>query len=828
MPDRRHVLTSVHLAFFLSGAASLICEVVWFKQFGLALGNTTQSASAVVAVFFVGLGLGSVVAGRWADAASRPLRLYGALELALFFTSALTTFALARWDRWIGALQPWLAGGDLVPKLGLAAALLALPTLGMGSTWPVLVRYVVARERELGARVGVLYAVNTLGAAVGCTFVGFVGIGWLGVSGAGWFASAMYAVIGLGALLASLGEAPRPAPAADESPEPIDAAAGWLIAVFAVNGLVAVSYEILWFRLLSTATVNTVYVFATLLAVYLLGLLLGAAAAARYSARTNAPLLATFARVQLGIALAGVVSLAVLGRARTLLVWLGGDLLGVSGAISIAVATAAVLLPACVLLGFGFPLASALTSRRLRGLGGRIGLVYGANTVVGAVGSLLTGFFLLPALGSQATGAVLTVANLALFAVLLARFPELRADRVLRREGALAAVGLVVLHALLGPSYLRDAQTNVIGADVLAFRETADGTYLLVEYREGDTAYQQVIVNGTSYANNRPPGRAYMALLAHLPILLHDAPDEVLVICVGTGTTVGAASIQSRVRQVTAVDLSPEIFELAPFFEPWNHGFYRSDRVRRVVADGRHHLLMDAGTFDVLTFEPPPPIEAGVANLYSVEFYELARKRMRPRGLVTQWIPFHQGFQGLERQLVRAELAVFPHVSLWMADNQEGILIGSDQPLRIDPAALAARMAEPAVAAELGQLGIRTPEDVLALLVLADDDLRAWVGPGPAVTDDRPTVERFLGEVNDRFSIEPLIARRTPLSSVLTQPVDDAALALSHRKIEAMWRGADLAVAGEYRAAAEAYRVALEADPGDPYLRYRVDEMAAR
>ena len=187
---------------------------------------------------------------------------------------------------------------------------------------------------------------------------------------------------------------------------------------------------------------------------------------------------------------------------------------------------------------------------------------------------------------------------------------------------------------ILGPHYLAEAQTTFEEAELLAFRETRDATFVVLGYQSEVTgAYQQLLVNGWSYANNAMPGRRYMATLAHLPALLHRDPRSALLGCIGTGTTVGGLTLHPELRKIVAVDLSEAVFDFAPLFVPLNHGFHLEPRVEKVVADVRHYLLRSSQTFDVITFEPPPPHDAGVVNLYSREFYALAKRRLaRGRG----------------------------------------------------------------------------------------------------------------------------------------------------------------------------------------------------
>ena len=834
--NRQASTLAIFAAFFLSGVASLTCEVVWFKLFGLVLGNSTQSASTVVTVFFVGLGIGAIASGRLTDRLEQPLLVYGVLELLLAGVSLGTTLVLSRWSDWITWFTPYMGqgdGSDLPVKLALAFALLGPPTLLMGSTLPLLSRWIVQARQGLGSKVALLYTVNTMGAAVGCAWVGFVGVGTLGLWGSGLVASGIYLLAGVTAVALSVTGDHRVA--LDATPQQQDGGsglaqgAGMLIVAFGLSGFISVAYEILWFRLLATATLNTVYVFASLLVVYLFGLVVGAAVVARWLRTDRPDLLQAFIRLQLAIALFGVVTLALLGRARSLLAMANVAVLEAEGIVAVVVLAMIVLLPPCTLIGMTFPIAAELTVQRLSSLGSRIGLVYGANTIIGAMGSLSAGFLFIPLLGTQGTALLLAMANLALAGALALYFTTAREDRVLRREIAATVGFLAFAFVWLGPRYLQDSQTQILDAELLDYREAADGTFVMVKYEEYGVEYQQVIVNGTSYANNRPPGRHYMALLAHLPILLHDDPEQVVVICIGTGTTVGATSISDRVGRVAAVDLSREIFELAPHFVPWNHAFHESPKVDKIVADGRHFLLSSDRAFDVLTFEPPPPIEAGVANLYTVEFYQLARRRARAGALMAQWIPVHQGFQELQRQLVKSVMVEYPHTSLWMTDNQEAIVIGADKPLQIDPVELARRMAEPDVKAELHDIGIDSVEDLLALFVVQGSDLEAWVGDAPPISDNLPTVERFLGYEADPFSTPELLAHRTPVTEILTgPPLDPARAKQSREAMKHLWLASDAAMLDDFAGAIAEMERALAFAPDNVYFAYRLREYRDR
>jgi spermidine synthase len=823
------VMSILHVLFFCSGMASLACEVVWFKQLGFVLGSSTFSATVVVACFFGGLSVGSALFGRVADRVEHPLYAYGALELALAAASLLTTWTLSMHEQWVGWFTPYLSleSASARPlKVLLTLPILLPPTILMGATLPVLSRFVIRSRGELAARIGALYALNTLGAAVGCAVVGAVGIGLLGVKGSALVGSAIYALIGLvGLWLAT--QTPPPPPADEEPVAEGPLPSAW-IALFAVSGFVAIGYEVLWFRMLRYFTAHTVYTFSTFLTIYLLGLVIGALACARWLAPRKDELAVSFARVQLGIGIAAIVSFAILGRSRFVLS-LTSDYHALSGSsfLGLLLLSALVLLPPTILLGLAFPLVSELAVQSLRGLGARVGLLYGSNTLGGVLGSLVTGFLLLPVLGAQLSFVILIVCNFALFGAVWWMDARVRRRPEVLREAAGAVALLGVVLVLLGPNFLRASQTAFTGGDVLDFRENEDAAFVVMGYDEPHTGpYQQVIVNGTSYANNRPGGRRYMAMLGHLPVLLHEDPHQALVICVGTGTTIGAVSLYPQLDPVYAVDLTRHMFELAPHFVPINNSFHTNPRVRQVAADGRHFLLVADLKFDVLTFEPPPPQQAGVVNLYSREFYTLADKSLAPGGLIAQWIPFHAGYEDLQKSLIRTMSDSFPHVSLWMPSTGDGIAVASHSPLRLDPARLAARMSDPVIAADLAAVGIDSVEELLATFVVADQALSDWVGPVPVLTDDRPAIEYFFGYPDIRYRNAHLPEIADPLTPWLAGPVPDPeGLARARQQMQALLRAEDAELDQRWPEALAQAELALSLEPDDQYLRYYVDQL---
>jgi spermidine synthase len=454
-------------------------------------------------------------------------------------------------------------------------------------------------------------------------------------------------------------------------------------------------------------------------------------------------------------------------------------------------------------------------------LGRRIGALYAFNTIGGVLGSLTAGFVLIPCLGSQWALTALILVNLLLFVTIAASRPGVLTS--LWREAAMAVGVVLISFLVLGPHYLERQLTAFNGAKVLDLRESREATFAVLEYEDEVTGkYQQLLVNSKSYANNRPEGRRYMAALGHYPVLLHAGPAETAaVICIGTGTTVGAVSTHEELRAIYAVDLAPAVFDFARYFVPINRRFQENPRVHQVVADGRHYLLGTTNTFDVITLEPPPPHDAGVVNLYTEEFYALAKQRMRPGAVLAQWAPLDMARGVLSKMILKAMLSQFKHVSLWLPDRMEGVAIASDEPLLVDRDTLARRMSVPSVADDLTAVGLRSPEDLLATFVAADETLAAYLSDTPSLTDDRPRIEYHNFYPPDPIRVEDLKRLREPVERYLTvSSSEDAPLDAARNVVDAIWDEHEASAEGDLTAARSALSVALKLEPNNMYLRF--------
>jgi predicted membrane-bound spermidine synthase len=508
----RPVRRGLILALFVgSGAAGLVYQVVWSRELVLVFGNTTQAVATIVTAFMAGLGFGSLIGGRWANRSRQPLRLYGALELGVAAFAVLLPFAFDDLAEVYRGAYPGLVDNTLgltAVRFALALAAVAPATFLMGATLPLLVRYLVRTLDEAGARLGELYAANTAGAVAGTVIAGFVLIEFLGLRLTSYVAVALNLLAGTGALVLSrLATGPlHAASVVDGEPghddldatdtrasrpielpsladdadldgqarhdraasEGVRLAPRWaiLLATF-VSGFVSLALEVLWTRMLAEGTGSSIYIFTTILAIFLAGIAIGSAIYRRWSnpGRERA--------ATLGVCL-GIVG--ILAQATVVL----GS--GVVGTVPFVVRTVVVLLPATILMGYAFPLTGRLVTPTARGAGGSVGLLYASNTAGSILGSFSAAFILAGTLGTNGSVLLLGGLNLLVGAALLTADPiwHARATAALARMGSPADGGPAPNSGNRGgASALAATNGKVRGADAVTRRlpgRSASGT----------------------------------------------------------------------------------------------------------------------------------------------------------------------------------------------------------------------------------------------------------------------------------------------------------------------------------------------------------------
>lgn len=743
-------------------------EVVLLRMLGLVFGHTAHAVAAVLIVFMGGLALGGAIFGALTPRLRSPVRAYGWLELAIGAWAALLPLLFGRSAAWyphlfaaLGrsyAVLPWI-------QLAVAAALLLVPTLLMGGTLPVLSQALAGRERRVGRLVGGLYAANTCGAVVGAALAGYALLPWLGNQATIRTTAALNLALGLAALAYARR---RPAPTAEVDPAAARAAVardasppdvgtlGVRLTVLAlgVSGAVAMLYEITWTRALALVLGSSTYAFTAMLVAFLLGIAGGSAVYAwRWGGHRPTP--AAFGALQAGIALLVVPVLLLFERLPELLL----SLLRWSRAPEFVTATqlglsVLVLLPVTLLIGATLPCAVAVATGQTAHVGEAVGRIYAANTVGAVAGAVLTGFALVPALGVHRA----IVAGVAVNFLTAAALVASAGVGPVRRWGgaagaALAAVAVMTLSPWdprvmsSGPAVYVGPYLKLADASSASLAETLRSQRVLF-YRDGRTAtvsvgqdgpYRYLRVNGKTDGSTSLD-MASQQLVGHLPLLVHPAPRDVLVIGLGTGVTAGAV-LRHGVRRLDIVEIEPAVVEAAGrFFGEANGHALLDPRARTLVADGRNFLLTTSERYDVIVSEPSNPWISGLASLFSEEFFRLARARLEPGGLMVQWIQLYNLSPDDLKMVLRTFQSVFPATTVWNI-SEDLLLLGRTDPGPLDLGRLRAAFAGGRVGEGLGFAGGAAWPSVLGLFTLGEEDTARLVERAPTNTDDRLTLE---------------------------------------------------------------------------------------
>jgi spermidine synthase len=755
----------VALLLAASGFCALAYEVAWLRMLRLVFGASTAASAAVVAIFLGGLGLGGWWFGRRADRVPNPLRLYADLELGVAVTGAATPLLVAAVSR----LYVLLGGTSVLGPIGatalrlvLAALVLGLPAALMGGTLPAAVRAAEAAADESRRVTGLLYGVNTLGAFAGALYANFLALELFGTDLTVWSASLVNLALAFAARVAArrVGDTAR-APAAPEAPgsHVSPASATLVLVAAAVVGFAFLLMELVWYRMLAPLLGGSSYTFGLILAVALLGIGTGALV---YSAGRGAkrPTLVGFVTIcvvealciaapyalgdRIAILAAVLRPLGFLGFGPLVLVWLA--------------VTVLVVLPPAVVAGYQFPLLVGLLGTGEREVGRQVGLAYASNTAGAIVGSLAGGFGLIPVLTAPGAWRAVVLLLVALAAVCLVQ--ALRGGGTVRQSIVPLGVGLVSLLLCRADGPTAFWRHSAIGAGRFeaSFKQPADLRRTLDDRRrriswEADGVESAVALDSWDgyrfLINGKNDGNAIgdaptPVMLGLVGAVRHAQPRTALVIGLGTGSTAGWLAQVSSIERVDVVELERSVVHVAEVCRPVNHDVLHDPKVHLVIGDGREFLLTTRTSYDLIVSEPSSPYRAGVASLFTREFYQAAAARLAEGGIFSQWVQAYEVDAPTVRTIYATLHQAFPVVDTWEVQPENLVLMGRRHAEPDDFKRLEDRLgAEPYRSALAFTWGVSGVEGLYSAFV-GDDGLATALASGdgtPLNTDDRTVIE---------------------------------------------------------------------------------------
>lgn len=755
--------------FFLSGACGLVYEIIWTRMLTLIFGVTVYAVSAVLCAFMLGLALGSLIFGRLADRTARPLRVYGFMEIGIAALALLFPILLdAAAPLFLLIHKHFYASYHLFSIMRFLAVLPLLlgPTILMGGTLPILSRHFVRRYKNFTHELGLLYAINTAGAVAGVFVVGFVLLAALGIERSIAATAALNVTVGVLALVLDFMCKKQPATAEEEAEEnasPATEAAAQAADPYAVtrgqaltamiaislSGFASLGLEVLWTRVLVFHTHNSTYAFSAMLMIFLTGLAVGGWLLGRISGSIRRPLF-VFGLLEAGIGLWAIVSMQLNEYMIQINAFLT-DIIPLSDwnkAIAlILIKSTIILLAPTIMMGMTFPLAARMMTAHMGELGRKVGLVYAANTLGTVAGSFVVGFFLIPLIGMRNSFIAVAALNIAIaIGLFLMARPMGRAPRWCAALGAAAL--LLGLLCVVPRDVMKRVYSELLGR-VVYYKEEVTDTIMVIDFpddsgRPNKDLRWLVFSDGRGTAGHQT--RQENHYCAHLPMLLHKGdPRRVLVICIGSGNTIGAFRQYKCLESIDCVDLSSGIPDAARYFET-NEGVFNppvDPRIKFHAEDGRTFLLGSQKKFDVIQLEPPEMHTAGVVFLFTSDFYEICRKKLNPGGIVLQWINTWKLTDEETRICIASFQKAFPHGTIWQTPVLGHLLfVGTEEPLTIPLKRVEKFLArEPGVYKQLVSDNMHDLKTFFSLLLMNETTLKQYCANTPVSTDDKTIID---------------------------------------------------------------------------------------
>lgn len=771
----RLVLLTAIFCLLVSGAAGLVYQVVWMRYLSLFLGNTSYAVVAVLVAFMGGLALGNAWLGTRADRMRRLLAMYGWLEIGIAVYALLFPFYYDLCHQsYIGLarnLEPGRAG-LLALKFLFSLLTILIPAVLMGGTLPVMTKLVTRSLGELRERVSTLYFINSLGAVLGCFLADFWLIPTVGLQATVSAGAAMNLSVGAIALFVSSwineGKELPPEevkePAANEDEVFTPGELKLAVVAIGVSGFVAMLYEVVWTRMLALALGSSTHAFSIMLITFITGIAFGAWVVGRWKKLRRT--MEAFAGAELALALALLASMFFYDQLPYWFIKIADKLARRPDAYLLYEMTQGlicftVMFVPTACLGMTLPLVSRIATAELGRTGRSVGMVFSVNTLGTVLGAAVTGLWLMPWLGLARTLALGIALNLAIGLVVLLR-KQTGWRPLIVVAVPLVAVAIVVMAGRLFDDTWRRAFTMGLwrepaAADLKAYRDRVNAVTLRY-YRDGagSTVNVEAVLTGTNEnlalrVNGKPEASTIsdvptQLLLGHIPLLLRPETKRALVIGLGSGMTCGAVLNHPSVERLDAVEISPEVAEAARLFAAHNGKVLDNPRFRLVMDDAKSFLQMSSERYDVIISEPSNPWMAGVAGVFTREYYENCRRRLNTNGVMTQWVQAYETDDRVLEIVLSTFSSVFPRMSVWQGGVGDLILVGSAQALNIDFGALQKRFYEPTVKADMARIDLFRVSVLLAQEIISPHYASFVPGPEALVHSDLYPVLDYVSQ----------------------------------------------------------------------------------
>jgi spermidine synthase len=740
----------VFILFFFSGMSGLIYQIVWTRMLVLIFGNTLLATSTVLSAFMAGLAAGSYVFGKFADKRPRGLlRVFALLEAGVGVYALIFPLLLSVVGPLYTILYQSLAGSlaaiNLI-RFGICFVLIVVPTFLMGATLPVLIKRFVKGTQTIGRHVGLLYGLNTTGAVVGSVICGFLFLKLPGMHLATLVAVGINLLVALLAWVLGKENINPNEPGKDPDkklnvikdktetlPQEYSSAAVKAVLIgIGISGFCALAYELFWTRMLNLFFHNTVYSFTTILAAFLTGIALGSLIYSKFlSGIANKVRL--FIIVEIGIGFFAYITPFIFNM-------LYDPVFSKSAGIYTILQAVVIMIAPTILMGIALPLAVQICQRGPKREGDSVGTVYAVNTIGSILGAFMAGFVFLPHLGIQKSVAVVVCFNL--FAALLALISTSR--NWFRWFYGFSFPGLLVILIIIAPTTIFRSlyQEKQSTADLAYYKEGKIANVVVYDfYKNG---YKDLYLNGLEEASSRLWHVQFFKMLGTLPVVAHAQPDDALMIGFGAGMSAGACI--DLVNHFECAELNHDIFEEANFFKEQNRDVIHNPKLNMIFNDGRNYLLLAPKKYSLIISDATNPLTFDSWTLYTKEFYELCKQKLKPNGVFCQWVPIPLPKDAI-KVILKTFKTVFPHTSLWgIYGCSQYLMLATPERLKIDYRELTKKLPRVLKTSGLTEYGVDTPDKFLSFFLLGEDQLDKYLqGFATINTDDLPGAQFHAG-----------------------------------------------------------------------------------
>lgn len=809
-------LNLIALLFFLSGASSLIYQVIWTRQMVFVFGSTTFASATVISAFMAGLALGSFVAGRFADRIRNPFLLYGILEAVIGFWALLAPVLFDQalpiykmfWHQFHLQVLPFS-----LLRFAIVSLILLIPTSCMGATLPILSRFVTRSLSNVGKRVGILYAINTVGGVAGTLAGGFCLIPAMGLHLTAVVAAAINLLLATAVVLSSKSMPPYEPPVtnareeeekaeaaeeslADETDEEKSdedeheyiyenveeeasktrkSAVVFAVVTFCLSGALSMTYEVAWTRALTMIIGSTTYAFTIMLATFLAGIFFGSFLLSRLTDKLKDHVLA-LGLTQLGLAVGAFIAINLFNylpywNLKANLQFPTDPNLGMSIRFLLA---STIMVPISLFLGASFPLIVKICSDRLDRVGRSVADLYSLNTVAAIIGAFAAGFFIIPYLGNEQTlvccaainailGGILMVLSrgwfaLKIFGVASAIIFCMWAQQIPKTwDNSLITTSQRLRRSLLS---MTDDDKTSMPASYADWVKDIEKSFKLEFFKDGLVANVAVarfkdnslslFTNGHIDASDNKEDMPTQVLLAAIPLILKPDAGSVADIGWGSGVSLGYA-LAFPIEKLTCAEIEPEVVNAAAYFGDVNLKPEQDKRLIVEFNDGRNYLLATDEKFGVIMSEPSNPWQAGVCNLYTQEYFKICHERLNPGGIFAMWWQSNEVSHQNLLKVFSALKKVFKHLLVFRSAGGDIVVCACDQPLKIDLNSVQAIMGNQRLHTYLDKNGgISVVEDFPLKVLLTDESIDKLIQNVPPNTDDRNYIEFDVSKTHEQ------------------------------------------------------------------------------